>query len=327
MDTPYNSLSEKNIHNAELFVKKKGVKHLLIEYIVILGISFFLLFFGSYFSQYIGQILIKNTKINVIDYLFKMLPLGIFAYIWIKYKFSFKEVLGLFGLYEVNYYKTIKNAITYFVFVGLLLVLLTTIFMNPPMYISSKLAKAANAPQVVLQWKEPLISVFNEYYKQIYQVAIREELLFRGYVQYFSYFILLYLFKNIIKWKGQPFNKYLTKSIIFIIPITLSVLVFILFHAGYLRNSLQISSSMYSITFIIYLFGAVISSLIIYKTGNLWLAIFFHAAWNALQFISTSLIVANYQVIITFLANVMLSQGAPKELVDGIVKLIVGIVS
>jgi len=44
-------------------------------------------------------------------------------------------------------------------------------------------------------------------------------------------------------------------------------------------------------------------------------------------FISTGLILANYQVIIQFLAALMLSGGAPKELVDNIVGLIVSIVS
>lgn len=65
--------------------------------------------------------------------------------------------------------------------------------------------------------------------------------------------------------------------------------------------------------------------MIMNRTGNLWFAIFFHAAWNALQFISITLIFANYELIINFFGSVLLSQGAPKEMVEGLASILASI--
>ncbi|MBI2663480.1 CPBP family intramembrane metalloprotease [Candidatus Woesearchaeota archaeon] len=199
--------------------------------------------------------------------------------------------------------------------------------MTPPIYISSKLAKIANDQNAVLNWESPIIDVFKEYYNQIYRVAILEEMFFRGYIQYFLFFLLVYYFRNVAKSEDKRVNKLIYQPVIFLVPIIISVLIFMLYHNFYLESSLQVSSSMYKVTLLIYLLGSIISALIINRTGNLWLAIFFHAGWNALQFISNLLLFSNYSIIINFLGSIMLSNQVPREIVDQIVLLIVSIVS
>ena len=158
-------------------------------------------------------------------------------------------------------------------------------------------------------------------------MAILEELLFRACIQYFSFLLILFFLTRRLTCEGKPINSTLSIIIASAVSILISVTVFMLFHNSYLKNSVQVSSAMYSVTFITYLLGGIVSAIIMNRTSNLWLAIFFHAAWNALQFISTALLVSNYQIIITFLGTVLLSNGVAKETVDNIAHLIISIVS
>lgn len=254
MDAKYDSLLNKNIHYAEVFIQRRGFKKAIFEYCIILIIILGLLGL-SYIIKDFGRIKLVNTDIDLFIVFIKFLPLIILFYIWWKHKFSFADILSLFGLYDVNIKRTINGIIIYLVLILSLVLLFTTIFMNAPLVISSKLAIAANDKTLVMNWLEPLQKVTKEFAKQAYEVAFLEELLFRGIVQYFSFFLLLYFFRNVFRFNGKIINQSLGLLFASLISIGTSIIVFILFHMPYLRDSLRISSSMYYVTIIIYVMG------------------------------------------------------------------------
>ena len=279
------------------FWKGKSWWGSLLELLAVTVLFYASLFFGSKINT---GIQIMFLGIDLVGILMRFLPLIILLIIIKKRNKSFEEGLRIIGLDKE------KQGFSNFIFLILVIIALLMIFTSL-IFENINIAHGAGIGLEIniLKAIRTAILVF---IVTIAQVALLEEIFFRGYFQNFTYHFTLAATK--------------TPLVSSIISIGLAAVNFACAHFLSLINLSHVSPSAFNLRFINLILGGLFIGYIYNKDRNLWHAIFIHSAYNTLNFLRQLVLKLNFELIMSSFLNKLVHYNFPKELTDKIMAIL-----